>query len=1210
MVSRSGSVVFVAAVLSILFITPSAGLAACPVPIPGDFDCDSDVDFADQSEWTACASGPAIAATAACLSLDTDWDSDVDMADYAVFQRCFSGPDQQADLHCAGESVRVQDGRLIVIGTGANESLGLLLKAGLPAILEVDWGDDGSPEYQFERSLFTHIEMYVGGGNDVVTIHETNGIFTDTEITMVDGGDDNDTFFSGSGGETFAGGSGNDTGFLGVGNDRFVWNPGDDTDFVEGGDGIDTVEVNGGNGAEVFTTTANGLRVRFDRISPAPFFLDIGTCEKLVLNANGGNDSFSATGNLAVLIQLTVDGGAGDDTLLGSNGIDLLLGGDNNDFLDGQQGNDVAFLGAGDDTFQWDPGDGSDTVEGQAGADKLVFNGSGIGEAMEAAANGGRVRFTRNVGTITMDLDDLERIDVNAVGGADTVTVGDLNGTDTTEVHVNLAGTLGGAAGDAQPDNVIVTGTNSIDTINITGSGTSASVTGLSAQVNISIAEAANDRITINALGGNDTLQANGLPAGIIGLTLNGGAGDDTLLGSGGTDVLNGDADNDMLIGGDGDDIAQMGLGNDRFVWSPGDDTDLVEGGDGSDTVEVNGGNGAEAFTTTANGARVRFDRLDPAPFALDIGTCENLVLNANGGNDTLACTGDLASLIKITADGGAGDDSLLGSNGIDLLLGGDNNDFIDGQQGNDVAFLGAGDDTFQWDPGDGSDTVEGQAGADTLLFNGSSANEIMQVSANGGRVLFTRDIGNIVMDLDDVERIDIRALLGTDTVTVNDLAGTDATQVNALLASAIGGGSGDAQADNVIVNGTNAIDTISITGTGTSVNVAGLSAVVNISVAEAANDRLTINALGANDNIQANGLPASIIGLTLNGGAGDDTLLGSGGTDVLNGDDDNDTLIGGDGDDTAQMGLGNDRFVWNPGDDTDFLEGGDGSDTVEVNGGNGDEAFTTTANGTRVRFDRISPAPFFLDIGTCEKLVLNANGGNDTLSCTGNLAPLIQITADGGAGDDTLLGSNGIDLLLGGDNNDFIDGQQGNDVAFLGAGDDTFQWDPGDGSDTVEGQAGADKLIFNGSGIGEAMEASANGGRVRLTRNVGTITMDLDDVERIDVNAVGGADTATVNDLTGTDTTEVNVLLASAIGGGTGDAQADNVIVNGTAAADTIGITAAGGIVQVAGLAATVRITTPEPANDRLTVNGLGGVDTITTGPGVTTLIMLTTNQ
>ncbi len=148
----------------------------------------------------------------------------------------------------------------------------------------------------------------------------------------------------------------------------------------------------------------------------------------------------------------------------------------------------------------------------------------------------------------------------------------------------------------------------------------------------------------------------------------------------------------------------------------------------------------------------MRFDRVDPAPFCVDIGTTENLVVNMNGGNDTFSATGNLAALISVTVDGGAGNDTILGSNGADLLLGGDGNDFIDGQQGNDVSLLGAGDDVFQWDPGDGSDIVEGQDGTDTMLFNGSAGAEIFAASANGGRVLFTRNLGNIVMDLDDVE--------------------------------------------------------------------------------------------------------------------------------------------------------------------------------------------------------------------------------------------------------------------------------------------------------------------------------------------------------------------------------------------------------------------------------------------------------------------------
>src|SRR5215210_3707076 len=208
---------------------------------------------------------------------------------------------------------------------------------------------------------------------------------------------------------------------------------------------------------------------------------------------------------------------------------------------------------------------------------------------------------------------------------------------------------------------------------------------------------------------GNDTITLSEANGALPRANLFGGSGNDTLLGKGGTDLLFGGSEHDTMTGGDADDQAFGESGNDRMVWNPGDDTDLNEGGNDSDTVEVNGGNGAEQFATTANGTRVRFDRLDPAPFSIDIGTSEKLTLNANGGDDKFSATGNLAALIGITVDGGTGADTILGSNGADTLLGGDGTDFVDGQQGNDTAFLGAADDRFQWDPGDGSDTLEGQ---------------------------------------------------------------------------------------------------------------------------------------------------------------------------------------------------------------------------------------------------------------------------------------------------------------------------------------------------------------------------------------------------------------------------------------------------------------------------------------------------------------------
>src|SRR5215470_9986679 len=159
---------------------------------------------------------------------------------------------------------------------------------------------------------------------------------------------------------------------------------------------------------------------------------------------------------------------------------------------------------------------------------------------------------------------------------------------------------------------------------------------------------------TIQVFGqaGNDTIslnEANGpLPAALLfggagndTLTggsgddqLFGGAGNDTLFGKGGNDLLFGGAGDDVLTGGAGDDQVFGGAGNDRMIWNPGDGTDLFEGGDGIDTAEVNGGNASEIFQITANGTRVRFDRTSPAPFSIDIGTTEQLVVRANGGDD------------------------------------------------------------------------------------------------------------------------------------------------------------------------------------------------------------------------------------------------------------------------------------------------------------------------------------------------------------------------------------------------------------------------------------------------------------------------------------------------------------------------------------------------------------------------------------------------
>ena len=132
---------------------------------------------------------------------------------------------------------------------------------------------------------------------------------------------------------------------------------------------------------------------------------------------------------------------------------------------------------------------------------------------------------------------------------------------------------------------------------------------------------------------------------------------------------------------------------------------------------------------------------------------------------------------------------SITGSAGDDTVFGG---------RGNDTALLGGGNDTFVWNPGDGSDTVDGQGGVDTLLFNGANVNENIDISANGSRARFTRDVANIAMDLNGVEQIRFNALGGADTINVDDLTGTGVKNVNLDLASPPGSGVGDGQADTI----------------------------------------------------------------------------------------------------------------------------------------------------------------------------------------------------------------------------------------------------------------------------------------------------------------------------------------------------------------------------------------------------------------------------
>jgi Ca2+-binding RTX toxin-like protein len=327
-----------------------------------------------------------------------------------------------------------------------------------------------------------------------------------------------------------------------------------------------------------------------------------------------------------------------------------------------------------------------------------------------------------------------------------------------------------------------------------------------------------------------------------------------------------------------------------------------VDGSGADDTIALRLAAGRpDTLQVDANGTVFSFRRAD----------VENIVVDAGGGNDAVRvdeANGVFTDAIPTILDGGDGNDNLAGGTGAETLLGGDGNDTVDGNRGNDQAQLGAGDDTFVWDPGDGSDTIEGDTGNDTLRFNGANVAEKVTLAANGSHLLFTRDVATITMDTHGVERVDFNALGGADTVNIGDLGATDVTNVGVNLAAS--GGAGDGSADQVNVKATNDADVVTVSGSAAAgVHVAGLAATVDITGAEAANDALKIDALDGADVVTAAGLAGDALALTVDGGNGADVLVGSAG---------NDTLLGGEGDDVLEGGPGQ-----------DVLDGGPGSNVV-----------------------------------------------------------------------------------------------------------------------------------------------------------------------------------------------------------------------------------------------------------------------------------------
>ena len=303
--------------------------------------------------------------------------------------------------YAASTNASVQNDTLTITGSPASDSLALRLAANSDQTLEVDFGDNGTADFSFDRNTFSRIAISLRNGNDHFRVDEANGTFTDEAIT------------------------------------------------VSGDNGSDTME--GGGGSEVFF------------------------------------------------------GGAG------------------NDFVDGNKGNDAASLSSGFDTFRWDPGDGSDLIDGASGRDTLEFNGADADEVMSLTKSGSLAVFNRDLGNIRMVMDNVDDLDLNALGGADQVTIGDMSGTDFRAANVNLAADTGSP--DGASDLVTIDGSPQADRISLGSDGPQVVAQGSTIiDTNISGAELA-DKVQVDSGDGNDRVTVDGTVFALMDIGVDLGAG-------------------------------------------------------------------------------------------------------------------------------------------------------------------------------------------------------------------------------------------------------------------------------------------------------------------------------------------------------------------------------------------------------------------------------------------------------------------------------------------------------------------------------------------------------------------------------------------------------------------------------------------------------------------------------------------------------------
>jgi Ca2+-binding RTX toxin-like protein len=889
---------------------------------------------------------------------------------------------------------------------------------------------------------------------------------TDGDDTLI--GTTSDDVINGLGGDDWLeGNEGDDVVNGGTGNDVILGDsgsgPGDDT--LLGGDGNDFFDfwaisgndsVDGGAGVDVINLSESEVAVTVDftagTVSGAGGSMVVANVER----AYGGNGNDLLRAGAAAV---DFSGSSGNDTLIGSSGNDYLHGDANFSLDDGigrigpfAGGADSIVGGAGDDTIIGYRE--ADTLEGGAGNDLFVLNGDLHDEG--------------NYG------DDL----IN--GGTGSDTVGIVPG-DALVVDLG-AGTLTDGVLDETANATLISIENFV----------------VLTTFEFSNAEGAfNDRITGSSA-------ANRLDGSFGNDTIDGVGGNDTLIGGDGADhylfTVAPDAAN-------ADQVTDFTSGSDKIVLSSGVHANLGPSGnftagdarfaanttgtaqDTSDRVIHNtatgelwydaDGNGAGArqlIATIQNGRAVAAtdivaDGLAPAPI---VGTEGSDTLRGTDGDDTI--------------DGLGGNDSAVGGTGADQLIGGAGNDTLDGliesaaggsETVADTMDGGLGDDRYLVDFA--GDVLSDTGGMDTVVTRGidwtlASAFENLVLGTNGQQQTGIGNALNNSMRLgfdggrleglggDDTLTAEgglVATLLGGDgndslrggfqNDTLDGGAGNDTFRPGGMFDSLTGGGGADTFIfDSRFVEESltgSSFDTISdfasgvdrihldvddafLSGVGPSGTLASndprFHAAAGATGGHDADDRLVYDTASGRlyFDTDGSGANAAEVILVLNSGAGAATLAATDITVIdgapppppppppsgalINGTAGNDTLTGTSGNDTINGLGGNDLFVAGSTGGADVFDGGAGSDSIEFRERATSAVVVDFGSGTITGGSSGS-----INFTSIERVV-GSNNFNDSL--TGN-ATAQNLTGQGGA--DTLVGAGGLDTLWGGGGND-----------------------------------------------------------------------------------------------------------------------------------------------------------------------------------------------